>query len=71
MYESVKVLGGVIRADFVPQRIMKACRAGRLKFCPPSCIYTRHYLAFKLREAVRHLSSSFSLEHTATKVKNG
>ena len=34
MYESVNVLGGVIRNDFVPQVIMKACRAGRLNFMP-------------------------------------
>ena len=38
-------------------------------FCPPSCINTRHYLAFKLREAVRHMSSSFSFKHNATKVQ--
>ena len=34
MYESINVLGGAIRADFVPQRIMKACRAGPFNFSP-------------------------------------
>ena len=34
VYESVIVLGGAIRADFVPQCFMKACRAGRLQFSP-------------------------------------
>ena len=32
MYGSVSVLGGAIRTDIVPQCIMKACKAGRLKF---------------------------------------
>ena len=69
MHESVIVLGGAIQADFVRQCVMKACRSSRLKFCPPSCIYTRNYLQFKLREAVRHISSSFSFKHNATKVQ--
>ena len=34
VYESVNVLGGAILADFVPQCIMKACRAGHLNFSP-------------------------------------
>ena len=37
-------------------------------FRPPSCINPRHYLAFMLREAVRHMSLSFSFKHIATKV---
>ena len=32
MYEPVNVLGRAIRAEFVPQCIMKACRAGHLNF---------------------------------------
>ena len=32
LYETVNVLGRAIRADFFPQRNIKACRAGRLKF---------------------------------------
>ena len=38
-------------------------------FRPPSCIHSWHYLAFKLGKAVRHMSSSFSFKHIATKVK--
>ena len=40
-------------------------------FRPPLFIYSQHYLAFKLREAVKHMSSSFSFKHIATKVKSG
>ena len=69
MHESVNVLGGAIRADFVPQYIMKACGAGRLNFSPTFCIYSWLYLAFKIREAVKHMSSSFSFKDIATKVK--
>ena len=69
VYESVNVLGGAIRTDFFPQCIMKACRTGRLNLRPPSCIHSRHYLAIKLRDAVRHMSSSISFMHIATKVK--
>ena len=32
LYESVNVLGGAMRTNFVPQCIMEACRAGRFKF---------------------------------------
>ena len=32
VYKSVNVLEGAIRADFVPQCIMKACRAGHHNF---------------------------------------
>ena len=35
----------------------------------PSCIYSPQGLTFKLGEAVRHMSSSFSLKHIGTKVK--
>ena len=69
VYESVNVLGGSIRTYFFPQCIMKACRTGRFNFYPPSCIHSRHYLAFKLRHSVRHMSSSFSLMHIATNGK--
>ena len=34
VYESINVLWRAIRADFVPQCFMKACRAGRLNFSP-------------------------------------
>ena len=34
---------------------------------PTSCTCSRHYLAFKIREAVRHMSSSFTFKHNATK----
>ena len=37
--------------------------------CPPFLIYSRHYLAFKLEEAVKHMISSFSFMHIATKIK--
>ena len=69
MYESAKLLRGVIRASFVPQGILISCRTGRLKFSPTSRIYFRQYLAFKLSEAVRHMISSFSFKHNAIKVK--
>ena len=36
-----------------------------------ACIYCRHYLAFRLGEAARHMSSSFSFKHKATNVKIG
>ena len=39
-------------------------------FGPPSCSYSRSYLAFKLGEAVRNMSSSFSFKHFAAKGKN-
>ena len=38
-------------------------------FRPPSCIYSRLYLAFKIRQALKHMISSFSFKHIATKVK--
>ena len=69
MYEFVNVLGGVMPTDFFPQCFMKACRTGRLNFHPTSCIHSRHYLAFKLRDSERHMSSSFSFLQIATKVK--
>ena len=34
MYESVNVLGGATRTDFVQQCILKACIAGRLNVSP-------------------------------------
>ena len=48
---------------------MKACRTGRLNFYPPSCIHSQHCFAFKLRDAVRHMSSPFSFMHFASQVK--
>ena len=38
-------------------------------FRPPSCIYSQHYLASKLKEAVRPVNSSTSFKHFATKAK--
>ena len=38
-------------------------------FRPAFCIYSWHCLSFNLREAVRHMSSSFSFKHIATKFK--
>ena len=32
VYESVNILGRAMRANFVPQCIMKACRASRINF---------------------------------------
>ena len=69
MYESVNVLGGAIRVDFVALCILIAFRAGRLNFSPTFCVYCRYYLVFKLTEAIGHMSLSFSFRHNATKVK--
>ena len=38
-------------------------------FRSASCIFSPHCLTFKLGEAVRHMSSSFSFMHIATKVE--
>ena len=69
VHESVRVLGDAIRADFVPQCNMIACRAGRLnfKFLPT---FLHILSAFKLKETVRHMSSSFSCKHIISIVKN-
>ena len=70
VYESVNVLGVAIRADSVPQCIMKACRVGRFNFSLTLLHILWHYLPFKLREFVRHMSVKFSFKHIAIKVKN-
>ena len=41
-----------------------------LAFLLPFCMYSGHYLAFKLKPVVRHMNSSFSFKHNATDVKS-
>ena len=38
-------------------------------FWPPSCKKYQHYLPINLGEVVRHMNSSFSFNHFATKAK--
>ena len=49
---------------------MIACRVGRLNNFLPSRMYCRQILAFDLKPAVIHMSSSFSFKHYATKVQS-
>ena len=56
MYESVNVLGGVIRVDSVPLCLLIACGAGRLNFSPT---FLHILSAIKLTKTVRRVSSSF------------
>ena len=66
---SVKVSGAATRADFHPQCIMIAFRAGPFNFLPTFVHVVSTLLAFRLGEAVKLMNSSVSFKHTATKVK--
>ena len=62
-------MGGVMQTDFFHNVLWKRVGPVVLTFSPPFCTYSRHYLAFKLREAVKHMISSFNLKQIATKLK--
>ena len=70
MFESFNISEGAIRVDFVPLYILIACRAGSLNFSPTLLQILFCYLAFKVIEAVIHMSSSFTSKYNATNVKN-
>ena len=70
VYETVNVLGGAIRVDFVSLCILIAYRAGRLKFSPTFPHIPSVLFGSQIIEAVRHMSLSFTFRHLATKVKN-
>ena len=62
-------MGCVMQTNFFHSVLWKRVGTVVSTFSPLFCTCSRHYLAFKLRGAVKHMISSYNLKHIATKLK--